>query len=197
MNVAGARCGGATLIGPGRGPTGKFCDRPTGHSGGHQSGRVENGKIRNAIYSIKQKIPEHPYAWKNREYQWRRRRIECLPGCSGNDGWLCRKHYLAVWEFQGGLCGLCGGELYRGVKPYPSADHLHRDPDGRGPFRGILHGGRIGCNIRYVGGYENGRRYPDDLLNARCEQYLSDPPAVRMVRERFITFKREESFKYC
>ena len=184
MKAVGPRCGVATTFGNGRGSTGKFCDRPTGHPGEHASGRVAHGKIGSDIGNgIRKKNSDHPYAWTRRENNWRRYRVECLPGCTANDGWLCRQHYLTVWEFQGGRCPICDGFLPRGVKPYPAADHLHRDPDGRGPFRGILHGGPTGCNVRFVGGYEKGRRFPDERLNADCEAYLSDPPAVRLVRE--------------
>ena len=122
------------------------------------------------------KISEHPYAWTNREGGWRRQKIECLPGCSANDGWLCRTHYIATWDKQGGRCALCGGLLFRGLKPYPSADHHHRDPDGRGPFRGVLHGGRIGCNTRILAAYENGKRFGNGADEA-CRAYLLNPPS--------------------
>ena len=127
------------------------------------------------------KNPEHSYAWTDREAHWRHGRIECVPGCSANDGFLCRIHYQALWDFQGGRCGLCGGLLARGMKPYPAADHWHRDPDGRGPIRGLLHGGKTGCNIRILGAFEAGRKVPDEALEIACHAYLDNPPSSRMV----------------
>ena len=127
------------------------------------------------------KISEHSYAWVHREKNWRDRKIECVPGCSANEGFLCRTHYQALWDYQGGRCGLCGGLLARGMKPYPAADHWHRDPDGRGPIRGLLHGGKTGCNIRILGAFEAGRKVPDEALEIACRDYLENPPSSRMV----------------
>ena len=129
----------------------------------------------------KKENPEHSYAWVAREEHWRRLRIECVPGCLANEGFLCRTHYQALWDFQGGRCGLCGGLLARGMKPYPAADHWHRDPDGRGPIRGLLHGGKTGCNIRILGAFEAGRKVPDEALEIACHAYLDNPPSSRMV----------------
>ena len=125
--------------------------------------------------------PEHSYTWTGREANWRIRGVECIPGCLANDGFLCRTHYQALWDFQGGRCGLCGGLLARGIKPYPAADHWHRDPDGRGPIRGLLHGGKTGCNIRILGAFEAGRKVPDEALEIACRAYLDNPPSARMV----------------
>lgn len=128
---------------------------------------------------------DHPYAWTHREGDWRRRRIECIRGCVDNEGFLCRSHYQMLWDLQGGRCGLCGGLLFVQT-PYPAADHEHRDPDGRGPIRGILHGGKTGCNIRILGGYE--RRGATATLDgtisdadAACRAYLAAPPARKLV----------------
>ena len=127
------------------------------------------------------KISEHSYAWTGREVNWRQRKVECVPGCVANDGFLCSEHYGALWDFQGGRCGLCGGLLARDMKPYPAADHWHRDPDGRGPIRGLLHGGKTGCNIRILGAFEAGRKVPDEALEIACRAYLENPPSSRMV----------------
>ena len=129
----------------------------------------------------RRKDSEHSYAWSRREKNWRHRRIECVPGCSANDGFLCRTHYQALWDYQEGRCALCGGLLARGMKPYPAADHWHRDPDGRGPIRGLLHGGKTGCNIRILGAFEAGRKVPDEALEIACRAYLDNPPSSRMV----------------
>ena len=138
--------------------------------------------VRSSIkYHQLQRDPEHSYAWTDREAHWRQGRIECVPGCSANDGFLCRTHYQALWDFQEGRCGLCGGLLARGMKPYPAADHYHRDPDGRGPIRGLLHGGKTGCNIRILGAFEAGRKVPDETLEIACRAYLENPPSSRMV----------------
>ena len=127
------------------------------------------------------KDPEHSYAWTRREAKWRIRRVECIPGCVANDGFLCRTHYQALWDYQEGRCALCGGLLARGMKPYPAADHYHRDPDGRGPIRGLLHGGNTGCNVRILGTFEDGRKVPDETLEIACRAYLENPPSARMV----------------
>ena len=127
------------------------------------------------------KEPEHSYAWTHRERNWRHGKIECVPGCSANGGFLCRTHYQTLWDYQGGRCALCGGLLARGMKPYPAADHYHRDPDGRGPIRGLLHGGKTGCNIRILGAFEAGRKVPDEALEIACRGYLENPPSARMV----------------
>ena len=127
------------------------------------------------------KDPEHSYTWTGREANWRQRRIECIPGCVANGGFLCRTHYQTLWDYQGGRCALCGGLLARGMKPYPAADHYHRDPDGRGPIRGLLHGGKTGCNIRILGAFEAGRKVPDEALEIACRAYLDNPPSSRMV----------------
>ena len=128
-----------------------------------------------------QKLSEHPYSWTYRERNWRRLRIECVPGCLANEGFLCRTHYQALWDYQGGRCALCGGLLARGMKPYPAADHYHRDSDGRGPIRGLLHGGKTGCNVRILGAFEAGRKVPDEALEIACRGYLENPPSARMV----------------
>ena len=130
---------------------------------------------------LRKENPEHSYMWHHREIDWRRRKVECIPGCSINRGFLCRTHYQALWDYQGGRCGLCGGLLARGMKPYPAADHWHRDPDGRGPVRGLLHGGKTGCNIRILGAFEAGRKVPDEALEIACRAYLENPPSSRMV----------------
>ena len=166
------RCGVATRAGPNRPLTGKKCDLAAGHRGQHHSGQVEDGG--------KQKIPDHPRAWTYRERDWRRRGIQCLPGCARNRGYLCRQHWALLFEYQGGKCGLCGGILFLGVKPYPSSDHQHANPDGSGPIRGILHGGKIGCNTRFLGGYESGKRF-NSILDALCESYIALPPAARYI----------------
>ena len=127
------------------------------------------------------KESEHSYAWGNRESNWRQRKGECFPGCATNNGFLCSEHYNALWAFQEGRCALCGGLLARGMKPYPAADHWHRDPDGRGPIRGLLHGGKTGCNIRILGAFEAGRKVPDEALEIACRGYLENPPSARMV----------------
>ena len=127
------------------------------------------------------KNPEHSYTWSQREINWRQRKVECVPGCVANDGFLCSEHYNALWAFQEGRCALCGGLLARGMKPYPAADHWHRDPDGRGPIRGLLHGGKTGCNIRILGAFEAGRKVPDEALEIACHAYLDNPPSSRMV----------------
>ena len=132
-------------------------------------------------YHRLKKEPEHSYAWGERELGWRRRKVECVPGCLANEGYLCRTHYQALWDYQGGRCGLCGGLLARGLKPYPAADHWHRDPDGRGPIRGLLHGGKTGCNVRILGAFEAGRKVPDEALEIACRAYLENPPSSRMV----------------
>ena len=134
-----------------------------------------------AKYQQLRKDSEHSYTWTHREVHWRYRRIECVPGCVANDGFLCRTHYQALWDYQGGRCALCGGLLARGMKPYPAADHYHRDPDGRGPIRGLLHGGKTGCNIRILGAFEAGRKVPDEALEIACRAYLDNPPSARMV----------------
>ena len=134
---------------------------------------------------IRREQPEHPITWSHRESAWRRQLIECLPGCLENEGYLCRWHYQALREFQAKACGLCSGTLYF-IKPYPAADHHHRDPDGRGPIRGILHGGKNSCNIRILAHYERGHVPSlDGYLSDQdrdCMAYLADPPAARLAR---------------
>ena len=130
---------------------------------------------------VRKANPDHSYTWLHRETDWRRRKVECVPGCVANGGFLCRTHYQALWDYQGGRCGLCGGLLARGMKPYPAADHQHRDPDGRGPVRGLLHGGKSGCNVRILGAFEAGRKVPDEALEIACRDYLENPPSSRMV----------------
>ena len=164
--------GGKDKEGKGRGaPMTAPCDLAAGHQGRHHSGRVENEE--------KPKIPDHPRAWTNRERNWRYQGILCLPGCVRNRGFLCREHYKSLLEYQGGKCGLCGGILFLGVKPYPSSDHQHANPDGSGPIRGILHGGKIGCNTRFLGGYESGKRF-NPILDALCAAYVASPPSAKL-----------------
>ena len=134
-----------------------------------------------AKYNHSIKDPEHFYTWTRREANWRRYRVECIPGCLANDGFFCRAHYQALWDYQEGRCALCGGLLARGMKPYPAADHYHRDSDGRGPIRGLLHGGKTGCNVRILGAFEAGRKVPDEALEIACRAYLENPPSSRMV----------------
>ena len=152
------------------------CDRPAEHPGRHHSGQVAHNASGSRIAIERMARPEHPYAWTHREHNWRRRLIECVPGCSANDGFLCRAHYNATWEKQEGRCAICGALFFRGVKPYPNADHHHRDPDGRGPFRGILCGGKTRCNFR-LGLFERRRIKTLDDWAAACLAYLASPPA--------------------
>ena len=144
-----------------------------------------NAREGGRISTEKSKDPEHNYTWSKREYHWRRQHIICIPGCSANGGYLCREHYNALWAFQEGRCGLCGGLLARGMRPYPAADHWHRDPDGTGPIRGLLHGGKTGCNIRLLGAYEKGRYIQDEVLREACREYLAHPPSARMTGSDF------------
>ena len=157
----------------------KDCNRIYMYEGRHNPQHPAYESIHRGDERIK--TPEHDYWWKDRQRHWRHRKVECVPGCSANDGFLCRTHYQALWDFQGGRCGLCGGLLARGMKPYPAADHWHRDPDGRGPVRGLLHGGKTGCNIRILGAFEAGRKVPDEALEIACRAYLDNPPSSRMV----------------
>jgi hypothetical protein len=130
------------------------------------------------------KLPEHPYTWTYRERNWRQLGILCLPGCDNNKGFFCREHWEALWTFQGGRCGLCGGTIYRGIKPYPAVDHKHEGPNGEGPVRGILHGGKNACNLRILGSYERQGRLTrdpgDDPMLRDCEAYISNPPAKQL-----------------
>lgn len=153
----------------------------------HES-RVRNAWLSSKAAAVKMILPEHPYTWGNRERDWRRRGILCLFNCRKNKGFLCREHYIKCWELQGGRCGICGGLITRGLKPYPSADHYHSQ--GKfGPFRGILHGGKIGCNIRLLGAYERGK-FPvsvdlaDPLVEA-MRAYLRCPPAARLADHEY------------
>ena len=148
--------------------------------------RRANARDGSRIFTEKRKNdPEHPYSWTSRECMWRHYRIVCVPGCSANRGYLCREHYNALWSFQDGRCGLCGGLLARGMRPYPSADHWHRDPDGTGPIRGLLHGGKNGCNVRLLNAYEKGRYIQDEVLREACRNYLARPPSARMTGSDF------------
>ena len=137
-----------------------------------------------------ERLTEHPSAWVHRERNWRRRGIECIPGCSTNGGFLCRTHYLAVLELQGWKCAACGRLFWRGVKPYPTADHEHRDVpnvkgESLGPFRGVLCGGRNGCNLalaRYETRIAKGEYGASPDQDAAFAAYLADPPASRLSR---------------
>ena len=40
----------------------------------------------------------------------------------------------------------------------------------------MLHGGRIGCNIRILGAYEKGKRFGNGADEA-CRAYLLNPPS--------------------
>ena len=150
----------------------------------------------------KMRQPEHSYAWVYRERDWRNQGIRCVIGCEENRGYLCRTHYQRAWDIQDGRCALCNGLFFRGVKPYPAADHLHQD--GKvGPFRGILHGGiRGSCNVGLLGRYENCRLPISadlaDPLEAAIEKYLSDPPAALLAdqegRPRYATYRKDVKY---
>ena len=139
-----------------------------------------------------ERLTEHPSAWVLRERNWRRRGIECVYGCSTNGGFLCRAHYLAVLELQGWKCAVCGRLFWRGVKPYPTADHEHRDVpnvkgESLGPFRGVLCGGRNGCNLalsRYESRIAKGEYGASPDQDSAFAAYLADPPASRLSRAR-------------
>jgi transposase-like protein len=137
-----------------------------------------------------ERLSEHPSAWVHREHNWRRRGVECISDCSANGGFLCRTHYLAVLELQRWKCAVCGRIFWRGVKPYPTADHEHRDVpnvkgESLGPFRGILCGGRNGCNLalsRYETRIAKGEYGTSPDQDAAFAAYLADPPASRLSR---------------
>ena len=149
---------------------------------GHESVVRSAIKGRTRYNNIRKADPDHKNTWTSREYHWKARKILCLIGCRANEGYLCREHYKACWNLQEGVCGLCGGLMPLGIKPYPSADHLHADGPV-GPFRGILHGGKLGCNVRLLSAYEHGKLKVNDTdprLALALDSYLSDPPAARL-----------------
>ena len=141
----------------------------------------------------KSRSSEHPARWTHREANWRTSGIECFPGCEANRGFLCRTHYLALLYVQDWRCATCGRRFWRGIRPYPSADHLHRDAPytragrshSRGPIRGILCGGKQGCNFA-LGHYEarvaKGEYGASPDQDAAFAAYLADPPASRLSR---------------
>ena len=148
--------------------------------------RGERYRMAGQVSTANKKEPEHSRAWTNREYNWRYQGIGCLPGCTNNRGFFCRVHWWALWEYQEHRCGLCGGLLTRGMKPYPHVDHRHEGPKGEGPVRGILHGGKGACNTHILHNYETQGRitrdFSDNELLAACEAYVADPPAQRLYR---------------
>jgi len=96
------------------------------------------------------------------------------------------EEYQKIWDFQKGLCALCGKRLRPPNSPYKKGnrdglrvevDHDHRVKDKRKSVRGLLCGGRhYGCNRR-LGRVDN-REW---LLNA--SSYVADPPAQKVLKE--------------
>lgn len=127
----------------------------------------------------RQADPNHNNYWTGREVRWRNQKIECIQGCASNDGWACRAHYVALMILQQGRCALCERVFYVGIKPHASVDHLHRDADGRGPMRGLLCGGKTGCNFR-VGHFEQGRSSGNPEFDVKIRAYIESPPASRL-----------------
>jgi hypothetical protein len=125
---------------------------------------------------------------RSSESRWRQQRIECVRFCTENHGFLCLDHAAFIFQLQGCRCAVCDRRFFPGVKPYPNADHEHRDaPRGkgrkrvsRGPFRGFVCGGNFtSCNRSIIAQYE---RYPKNFAAAHPEaaeavrRYLKRPP---------------------
>ena len=188
-----ARCGYETPPGTSGRHTKNPCDRPVGHPGGHLSGQVEHTRIRNGI---RDNNPESPYYWTSREVNWRAQKILCIPTCVRNRGYLCRYDWSLLWTLQDGKCGICGGLMMRGKRSVHS-DHAHVNPDGSGPIRGLLHGGRTGCNIRHLARWEKGYSFEGEdgeRMAAACLAYVTFPPAARLAAAQGTPFPEGTCF---
>ena len=108
-----------------------------------------------------------------RERYWRKQGI-LEPNGSGPLKW---ETYIAVKEFQNGRCAVCDKIFFVGDKRGDTADHDHLT----GLFRGVLCGGRRGCNWRFVGKVERFKKLK--IVQKSGEEaalsYLSSPPAKR------------------
>ncbi|MFE6975483.1 endonuclease domain-containing protein [Streptomyces sp. NPDC057682] len=97
---------------------------------------------------------------------------------------LTASDVIAILDFQGGVCALCGsGPQGQSTVSYWHIDHDHKccwPSDaawaiGGGCVRGLLCNG---CNSRGVAWYED---LPEDRMDwQRMNDYLSDPPARRL-----------------
>ena len=135
---------------------------------------------------------KHPAYIRNRENSWRRAGI-LEPDGSGR--FLSWATYEAVFEFQGKRCALCDRVFFHGERRNASADHDHKT----GLFRGILCGGKIGCNLKFVARVENhGRqRHIDNdepnglpLADDEVHEYLNFPPAQGWLRSMKLGERR-------
>ena len=111
------------------------CDRPRGHSGKHESGRVGHSRKRSAIAHAFQKDPTHPYYWTHRENNWAAQGIQTATG-----GRFTRAEFWELWFAQRGTCAMCGklfGEDFGDAVRKANVDHWHRH--GKcGPARALL-----------------------------------------------------------
>jgi hypothetical protein len=112
---------------------------------------------------------------KRAERGWAKQGI-LLPDGSGP---LTYPIYAAVRAYQNGRCACCERVLFVGDNRGECADHWHKNSDGSGPFRGVLCGGKRGCNFRFVGKVERYkiRKGKPGTGEEAALRYLAHPPA--------------------
>lgn len=81
---------------------------------------------------------------------------------------LTESEWKAVWDFQNGVCPLCGQPILQ----YPNTDHSHKN----GTVRGILH---CFCNKRLNDSIE---------YHQRAVAYLTNPPATQALGREVLTY---------
>lgn len=168
---------GHTLrYGPGAAHEGKCaeCERLNNLARHSESNRV--------LFAARKVVGSEAY-WKSREMNWKKRGIRIADG-----SFLDRETYTAVLAFQRGRCAVCGLDFTLSGQ-LSCADHHHRS----GLFRGVVCGGKRGCNLWAITRVETGRgirrrnpRTDDDIAYLRevVGKYLADPPYARWIRSR-------------
>ena len=86
-------------------------------------------------------------------------------------------------DVQDNRCPICGRNFTLWTKRAAVADHDHTTNE----FRGVICGGKTGCNLSLVGRYEQGhtKNLTSEAITA-VAAYLADPPALRL-RPSFLT----------
>lgn len=141
-----------------------------------------------ALHRIRRARLANDPTLRHARYRHRRELAWAKQGIVEADGTPLRwETYEAVLAFQGGRCPICERVFFLHERRNACADHDHET----NVFRGILCGGKLGCNLRHVGAYErrttlDGERAVNEV-DRRVMDYINRPPYQRwlmFVRER-------------
>jgi hypothetical protein len=120
-----------------------------------------------ALHKLRRDRLANDPSLKHARYRHRREVAWAKQGIVEADGTPLRwETYEAVLAFQGGRCPICERVFFLHERRNACADHDHQF----GVFRGILCGGKLGCNLRHVGAFERRGRLDNAPLTTEVER---------------------------